>query len=122
MLKQRVHGVVDLYGAKKPSHGALRDESSPVEALDVSSDGNALKATLRTRALLPAYTLTGYRLRWVVYSAEGYPVEQHEAELPDMAPAASTRSVWASGSRCRRACGWMCRPTGFSARSAVWTA
>jgi len=123
VLKQRVHGVVDLYGAEKPSHGALREESSPVEALDVSSDGNALKATLRTRDLLPAYTLTGYRLRWVVYSAEGYPVEQHEADLPDMTPGtATTVSLGIGQPLPARLRVDVLRPTGFSARSAVWTA
>jgi beta-glucuronidase len=123
VLKQRVHGVVDLYGAKKPSHAVLRDESSPVEALDVSSDGNALKATLRTRALLPAYTLTGYRLRWVVYSGEGYPVEQHEAELPDMAPGSThTINLGIGQPLPARLQVDVVRPTGFSARSAVWTA
>jgi beta-glucuronidase len=123
VLKQRVHGVVDLYGAKKPSHAVLLDESSPVEALDVSSDGNALKATLRTRERLPAYTLTGYRLRWVVYSAEGYPVEQHEAELPDMAPGSvDTISLGIGQPLPARVQVDVVRPTGFSARSAVWTA
>jgi hypothetical protein len=32
-LKQRVHGVVDLYGTHKPSFDALRSESSPVKQL-----------------------------------------------------------------------------------------
>ena len=123
VLKQRVHGVVDLYGAKKPSHGVLRDESSPVEALDVSSDGNALKATLRTRERLPAYTLTGYRLRWVVYSGEGYPVEHHEAELPDLSPGSvNTISLGIGQPLPARVQVDVVRPTGFSARSAVWTA
>ena len=123
VLKQRVHGVVDLYGAEKPSHGVLREESSPVEALDVSSDGNVLKATLRTRALLPAYTLTAYRLRWVVYSAEGYPAEQHEAALPDMAPGSvHTINLGIGQPLPARLRVDVLRPTGFSARSAEWTA
>jgi beta-glucuronidase len=123
VLKQRVHGVVDLYGARKPSHAVLRDESSPVEALDVSSDGNALKATLRTRALLPAYTLKGYRLRWVAYSAEGYPVEQHEAVLPDMAPGSeNTINLGIGQPLPARVVVDLLRPTGFSARSVTWTA
>ena len=32
-LKQRVHGVVDLYGNRKPSFEALRQEASPIESL-----------------------------------------------------------------------------------------
>jgi beta-glucuronidase len=122
-LKQRVHGVVDLYGAKKPSHAVLRDESSPAGSLDVSSDGNALKATLRTRERLPAYTLTGYRLRWVVYSGEGYPAEQHEAELPEMAPgSAHTISLGIAQPLPPRVVVDLLRPTGFSVRTVVWTA
>jgi beta-glucuronidase len=94
-----------------------------VEALDVSSDGHALKATLRTRARLPAYTLKGYRLRWVVYSAEGYPVEQHEADLPDMAPGSvDTFSLGIGQPLPARVQVDVVRQTGFSARSAVWTA
>jgi beta-galactosidase len=123
VMKQRVHGVVDLYGAEKPSHGVLREESSPVEALDVSSDGNVLKATLRTRALLPAYTLTAYRLRWVVYSTEGYPAEQHEAALPDMAPGSvHTVNLGIGQPLPARLQVDVLRPTGFSARSTGWTA
>jgi beta-glucuronidase len=123
VLKQRVHGVVDLYGAEKPSYGALREESSPVEALDISSDGNALSATIHTRHQLPAYTLIGYRLRWVVYSAEGYPAEQHEAVLPDMTPgSAHTISLGIGPPLPARLRVDVVRPTGFSARSAGWTA
>ncbi len=36
VMKQRVHGVVDLYGVRKPSFDQLRRESSPVEAIDAS--------------------------------------------------------------------------------------
>ena len=39
VLKQRVHGVVDVFGARKPSFEVLRSESSPVESLEVRPDG-----------------------------------------------------------------------------------
>jgi beta-glucuronidase len=123
VLKQRVHGVVDLYGAKKPSYDVLRGESSPVEALQITSDGNALKARVRTRRLVPAYTLLGYRLRWVVCSAEGYPLEQHETGLPDLLPGVSHSVSLGLGQPLpARVVVDVMRPTGFSARSAVWTA
>jgi len=94
-----------------------------VEALHVSSDGNALSATIRTRGLLPAYTLTSYRLRWVVYSAEGCPVEQHEAALPAMAPGSvHTISLGIGQPLPARLRVDVVRPTGFSARSTGWTA
>jgi beta-glucuronidase len=123
VLKQRVHGVVDLYGAKKPSYDVLRDESSPVEALDLSGEGNTLRAIVRTRRRLPAHTLTGYRLRWVVYAAQGYPVEQHEADLPTMAPgSATTIDLGITQPLPSRVHVDVVRPTGFSARTATWTA
>jgi beta-glucuronidase len=123
VLKQRVHGVVNLYGARKPSYAILRDEASPVEALETSVEANALKATIRTRNRLPAHTLTGYRLRWVVYAAEGYPVEQHEAELPSMDPGTTiTVSLGIRQPLPSRVQVDVVRPTGFSARSAAWTA
>ena len=123
VLKQRVHGVVDLYGAKKPSYGVLRDESSPVAALEISGEGNTLKATVRARGRLPAHTLAGYRLRWVVYAAQGYPVEQQETELPTLAPGATaTLSLGIKQPLPSRVQVDVVRPTGFSARSATWTA
>ncbi len=39
VMKQRVHGVVDLYGAQKPSWAALRYESSPIESMGVHHPG-----------------------------------------------------------------------------------
>jgi beta-glucuronidase len=85
-LKQRVHGVVDVYGRQKPSYEVLRVESSPIESLSVENQLNAFRLLVRTRRDLPMYTLRGYRLRGVLYG-EGYiPVEQQEAQLPETAP------------------------------------
>jgi beta-glucuronidase len=39
VLKQRVHGVVDVYGACKASFEALRQEASPVQALRLTAEG-----------------------------------------------------------------------------------
>ena len=39
VLKQRVHGVVDVFGVRKPSFEALREESSPVESFDGPDGG-----------------------------------------------------------------------------------
>ena len=33
VLRQRVHGVVDVWGNRKPSYDLLREESSPIEEL-----------------------------------------------------------------------------------------
>ncbi|MDZ7638388.1 MAG: glycoside hydrolase family 2 TIM barrel-domain containing protein, partial [Bryobacterales bacterium] len=53
VLKQRVHGVVDLLGNRKPSFAALREQASPVEALLVKGTPGRLQLTLRTRASVP---------------------------------------------------------------------
>lgn len=85
VLKQRVHGVVDVYGARKPSYEVLRRESSPVESMAVA--GN--RVTIQARASVPAYTLRGYQLRWVVYGRGDIPLETGRIALPEMAPGAS---------------------------------
>jgi beta-glucuronidase len=93
-LKQRVHGVVDLYGAHKPSYEVLRRESSPVESFSATLAGGAARVSLRTRATVPAYTLRGYTLRCTVYAYGGLPMEEHTAALPALAPGASHQAVF----------------------------
>lgn len=51
--KQRVHGVVDLYGNRKPSYEVLRRECSPVESFQVAGQPNGLTITLRARKQFP---------------------------------------------------------------------
>jgi beta-glucuronidase len=85
VLKQRVHGVVDVFGNKKPSWEVLRLEASPVERLEVA-DG---RATIRNRGTVPAYTLRGYRLRWVAFGRGAIPLRMGELALPELAPGAS---------------------------------
>jgi beta-glucuronidase len=58
-LRQRIHGVVDLYGAQKPSYELLRRESSPIESLTVERELNRFQVTIRVRHDLPTYTLRG---------------------------------------------------------------
>ena len=85
-LKQRVHGVVDVYGHRKPSYEVLREEASPVETLTATLAGNELKVAGRTRATVPGYTLRGYTLEAVVYGQGNIPVERQRIALPDLAP------------------------------------
>ena len=119
-LKQRVHGVVDLYGARKPSFEALRREASPVEQMGARFVNGALEVSVRARKALPAYTLEGYTLRCVVYAGGNIPMEQQEAPLPRLAPGASAtvRMVVGQG-RPQRFQIEVMRPTGFSAASYV---
>jgi beta-galactosidase len=118
VTKQRVHGVVDLYGARKPSFVALRNESSPVESVTVGGG----RATVTARNRIPCHTLRGYKLRWVAYGFGNLPLEQGEAELPDMKPGES-RSVPVApkGKEERRVVFDVVRPTGFSAFTAEFT-
>jgi beta-glucuronidase len=84
--KQRVHGVVDLFGGRKRSFDVLRKESSPLEALEFKTDGRNIKVTLENRDTIPAYTLHGYRLRWTVCGYDKLPMEVHELMLDDLPP------------------------------------
>jgi len=82
-LRQRVHGVVDVYGRPKPSYAVLRDESSPIESLTVTNHGNTFHILLKTRGTLPSYTLRGYRVQGVLYGQGDIPMKRQEEMLPD---------------------------------------
>ena len=119
-LKQRVHGVVDVFGARKPSFAVLQRESSPVESLDVRPDGAALVAVVGTRKDLPAYTLSGYKLRWTVYGNGGIPLERGETLLPSLAPGTVSETRLEPATRdTRKILVEVVRPTGFPAASVL---
>ena len=121
VLRQRVHGVVDLYGARKPSFEALRREASPVRDLQLKMEEGSLTATVVTQTGLPAYTLTGYRLRWIAYSAADIPMEQAEAPLPPLAPGQGAKvKLDIQEKNAARVRVDVMRPTGFSAAAADW--
>jgi len=121
VLKQRVHGVVDLYGNRKPSFAALREESSPIERLQLSGDSAPLTATVVARPTLPAYTLDGYKLRWLVFGFGDLPMEEGEASLPVLSPGQQTTlEVRFQEPQPRRVRLDVLRPTGFSALTAWW--
>jgi beta-glucuronidase len=121
VMKQRVHGVVDLYGARKGSFEVLRRESSPLQDLQLKAEGNSLTATVVTRKTLPAYTLEGYALRWIVYAHGDLPMEQHEVPLPRLAPGqtAGVPLAFQEKNPARIRVDVM-RPTGFSALTAFY--
>jgi len=129
VMKQRAHGVVDLYGARKPSYDVLRAESSPVESLVVRragtrSEGPAtagFRAEARARATVPAFPLRGYRIRWVVYGSGDLPLDEREAPLPDLKPGEQTDvPLPVTEKNVRSLVVDVIRPTGFSAATAVW--
>ncbi len=123
-LKQNVHGVVDVFGAHKPSFAVLSQELSPVEALSVDNLLNAFHLRIRTRADVPMHALRGYRLRGLHYGVGDTPLEQQVVELPDIA-AGSELSVDLKFSQADvplRVAFDVLRPTGFSACSLIWKA
>jgi len=122
VLKQRVHGVVDLFGRRKPSYDVLRRESSPILALEVRREGPAFRAVIRTRLDLPAYALEGYALRWTVYGPGEVPVERAETPLGRLAPGASAEIGFEPKTKdIRKTAVEAVRPTGFSAATAFVT-
>ncbi len=122
VMKQRVHGVVDVYGTKKASWEILRNEASPVESMRVSGNPTALAIELKTRSLVPSYPLRGYEIRTVAYGFGNIPVERAGTRLETVAPgeSRSTQLKFTQAGIARIQVDLM-RPTGFSAFTAVWT-
>jgi beta-galactosidase/beta-glucuronidase len=122
VLKQRVHGVVDVYGAKKQSYELLRQESSPIESLSVENHLNTFQVILRTRGDVPMYALRGYKLCSTFYGQGDIPVEQQEVEIFELPPASSTKFevkfTQSEVPTCIQF--YVMRPTGFSAYSLEW--
>ncbi len=120
-LKQRVHGVVDLYGNHKPSFEVLRHEASPIESLKIESGGNQFKVHIATRNRLPAFSLDGYRLRWIVHGYEDLPMEQNELGCPTLFPGTQTTLALHFKEKNPRSIRVdLLQPTGHSAVTAVW--
>jgi beta-galactosidase len=122
-MKQRIHGVVDLFGNRKPSYSALREESSPIESLKCSGNPNSFIATVRTRNSVPAYTLNGYKLRGVLYGFANIPLEFREASLSTLKPgeSVSVSLHFKEKEGATRVEFDVVRPTGFSAIATMWT-
>jgi beta-glucuronidase len=122
VMKQRVHGVVDVYGARKPSFEPLREESSPVETLEATGRPEALEVRVKTRVTVPAYTLRGYTVRGVAYGFGNIPLERREAKVEALAPgAAAAVGLKFSEKGIARIEVDVLRPTGYSARTATWS-
>ena len=121
VMKQRVHGVVDVYGARKPSWQALREEASPLESMEVTGKPGEISVTVRARQSVPCYTLRGYTVRAVVYGDGAIPVERVEAALPVLEPGQeATVGIQYREKTPARVQVDLMRPTGFSAHTAEW--
>jgi beta-glucuronidase len=131
-FQQRIHGVVDLLGRRKPSWEALRREASPIRSLTVEppvNDGNLTRARVRlvTRALaddLPAYTLRGYRLVWTAHDRQDHPLGTGSRVLPDLVPGSveSQEVIWPAFDELRCIRVQVFRPTGYPVIDAEWLA
>jgi len=120
-FKQRVHGVVDLFGNRKPSFEALRQEASPVENLQLAAGEGSLTATVASRGTLPAYTLDGYTLRWRVFGFDDLPMEEGSAPIPKLSPGQqATVHIEFQEKHPTRVRVDVIRPTGFSAATTWW--
>lgn len=123
VMRQRVHGVVDLYGRRKPSFEELRRESSPIELLEASGRADFLRVTVRARKAIPAYTLDGYRVRALVYGPADIPIERHLLPLPRLAPGdQATVTVQCREAAPEKVVLDVIRPTGDSAATLIWRA
>ena len=112
-MRQRVHGVTNLYGDKNPSYEVLREISSPVLLDDVRrTSEDSLVCTLRVRSDIPSYTVSGYHLH--VRQMDGGRTEKIMS-MPDLAPGESAEFIVtdlvAASLRLTIA---VVRPTGFS--------
>ncbi len=117
-MKQRVHGVVDVYGRRKPSYEVLRDESSPFDSLTATLNGSTLKIAGRVRDTVPAYTLRGYVLEAVVYGQGNIAVERQRFQLPDLPPGTAIDHAFTLTAKDTHDVRVeLRRPTGFSART-----
>jgi beta-glucuronidase len=129
-FRQRVHGVVDLLGRRKPSWSALRAQSSPVRKLGISApqtESETTRATvdIQTRSLendLPAYTLRGYSLVWTAYNDLGHPLQNGNIPLPELPPGSRKEIdlVWKDLPDPARIYIEIFRPTGYSVTEAKW--
>lgn len=123
-LQQRIHGVVDIFGDRKPSFDALREESSPIASLSAENHLDLFRVLVKTRNDVPAYPLRGYHVRAVSYGEAGIPLEWQEAALPELRPGAeaAVEFTFQQPSALVRVQFDVFRPTRFSAYSHNWKA
>jgi beta-galactosidase len=121
-LRQRVHGVVNIFGERKASYEVLREQCSPVESVSVENRLNAFQLKVKTRHDVPMYTLRGYKLRGIMYGQGDIPVEQKEVVLPEIESGAEIAiALTFSESAVPRGVKFdVLRPAGFSAYTRNW--
>jgi len=124
ILKQRVHGVVDLYGRRKESFEELRNESSPVEELKVRMlKPGEFRISLKCRNSVPAHPLHRYTLEAVAIGPGGVPVEVRRQALETLPPGGTAAVEMKFASAVILSLNVdVLRPTLDSVRTVVWRA
>lgn len=62
-FRQRIHGVTDLIGKKKPSYELLKQKWSPLKLEVLTSANTGIEVRVTCRDELPAYTIRNYSLQ-----------------------------------------------------------
>ena len=121
VMKQRVHGVVDLYGNRKPSWEVLRRESSPIAALRIAGTGGRFTIEVEAKAAVPGYAMEGCTLRGIAFGFGDIPLERSSARLRTIEPGArQTAELRFAANGITRVQFDVLRPTGFSASTEIW--
>jgi Glycosyl hydrolases family 2, TIM barrel domain/Glycosyl hydrolases family 2, sugar binding domain/Glycosyl hydrolases family 2 len=121
-LRQRVHGVVDVYSTRKPSFDALCKQASPVETVALTRTGDGFELEIATRNQFPAYVLRGYVARWLFYGYDDLPMDGRIDRLPDLKPGSRiTLKASPAQAGLRRVAVEILRPTGFAAAATELT-
>ena len=81
-FRQRVHGIVDLYGNKKPSYEVVKERFSPVKQLQGKLINNNYHVTGKNHDGLPSYTLHDYKVQ--IYGENERMIG--EEPIPELAP------------------------------------
>lgn len=82
-FRQRVHGVTDLYGQRKPSFDVYKKLSSPVSVSEERLSDQEIKLIIGCKNSLPAYTIRDYKVEAV------YENDTVTYEIPDLKPGES---------------------------------
>lgn len=123
VMRQRVHGVVDAYGNRKPSYEALRRESSPIESMLVTGRPKEFSVAVTSRKTIPAYRLTGYALRAIYFGYGEIPAERKEVAIPTLGPGqTATLNISFSAGEPLHVRFDVLRPGGDSAYTMEWKA
>ncbi|WP_435925749.1 glycoside hydrolase family 2 TIM barrel-domain containing protein [Paenibacillus sp. DYY-L-2] len=110
-LRQRVHGVTDLYGVEKPSYQLLRQTASPLILETTHNEGTGdLICKFICKKDLPSYSVTGYSLSVLANPEDS----EARYDIPPMEPGSSCEMIIPTKGLSGQVRLAIHRPTGFS--------